>query len=61
VRFESRDLGENTVKVVMENNDYPLDHFRGLFYEWMLYFGLTGAVIGQETDPNRYEYVMRWD
>lgn len=60
VRFEAADLGGRGVRVTMENNDYPIEHFRGLFHEWMNDFGLRGEVAARETGPGRYEYVMRW-
>lgn len=33
VQFFSHDTGPNSVQVIMKNNDYPLDHFKGLFME----------------------------
>lgn len=60
VRFSSEDLGPKAVRVAMENNDYPIDHFRGLFYEWMSYAGLSGTVDAEETAPGRFEYMMKW-
>ncbi len=60
VRFTATELGTHSVLVVMENNDYPIDHFRGLFAEWMIFSGLTGTVEAKETSPNRYEYTMTW-
>lgn len=60
VDFESEALGPKTVRVAMENADYPLEHFQGLFHEWMEYFGLTGTVDAKETAPGRYEYTMKW-
>lgn len=61
VRFTTTQLGPNAVRVVMENNDYPIDHFKGLFHEWMLFFGLRGHVIASETAADRYEYVLQWE
>jgi uncharacterized protein (TIGR02265 family) len=61
VRFQSEDLGPTAHRVIMENNDYPIDHFRGLFYEWMHYFGLKGDVQANESHPGRYEYTMYWE
>jgi len=49
-----------TIKGIMENNDYPLDHFRGLFFEWLLFAGSTGTVAGRETAPRRFEYIIAW-
>ncbi|MBI4137051.1 DUF2378 family protein [Candidatus Roizmanbacteria bacterium] len=60
VGFESKDLGEKSVKIIMHNNDYPIDHFRGLFHAWMEYSGLTGTVSAEQTD-HRYEYTITWN
>ena len=60
VRFFSEERGPKEVVVMMENNDYPIEHFRGLFQEWMDFSGLTGTVESKEIAPNRYEYIMRW-
>lgn len=61
VRFRSEDLGGNSVRLVMENNDYPLEHFQGLFQEWLEHFGLRGIVEAKVTGPLRYEYVLTWE
>lgn len=60
VRFESVDTGKNSVQVIMYNNDYPVEHFQGLFYEWMIFFGLSGQVDAKKRDDDAYEYTMRW-
>lgn len=60
--FSTELLGDNAVKVIMENNDYHIDHFRGLFYEWALFWGLSNPdVIATETAPKRFEYVIMWE
>lgn len=59
VRFHSKDLGGNAVEVIMENNDYPLEHFGGLFQAWMNYSGLQGK-IDKKQEGNTYIYTMRW-
>jgi|SRR3989338_7605559 len=63
IKFSSYDLGGNNVKVMMENNDYPLDHFRGLFQAWMEYAGLKGKVVGKinKSKSSTYEYIMTWE
>ncbi|OGK18391.1 hypothetical protein A3G67_03825 [Candidatus Roizmanbacteria bacterium RIFCSPLOWO2_12_FULL_40_12] len=60
VRFVSEDLGEKAVKVIMENNDYPIEHFGGLFYEWMLFAGYEGTVEQQSIGSDKYAYIMKW-
>jgi len=61
VEFDANDLGVNAVAITMKNNDYPLDHFRGLFTEWLEFSGKKGSVIAKETEPNIYQYTMRWE
>ncbi|MBI3486318.1 DUF2378 family protein [Candidatus Daviesbacteria bacterium] len=60
VKFSSEELGPKQARVIMENNDYPIDHFRGLFQEWMDYSGLTGVVKGKLRKDGSYEYLMTW-
>lgn len=59
VTFTAVDLGENSVKVIMKNNDYPLAHFQGLLQEWMNYSELHGNVEAVKRD-DAYEYTMKW-
>ena len=61
VKFSSVELSGNSVKVVMQNNDYPIDHFKGLFQEWMNYAGLTGSIEARISEDNAYEYIMIWN
>lgn len=59
--FTAHDGGDRRVVITMENNDYPIDHFRGFFHELMLDWGLKEPhVIGEETAPRRYEYSVSW-
>ncbi|HEY3250367.1 MAG TPA: DUF2378 family protein [Ignavibacteria bacterium] len=60
VEFSSEEMGEKSIKVIMKNNDYPIEHFRGLFTEWMEFSGLTGTVDAKQIPPNTYEYIMKW-
>lgn len=60
VGFQATQLAPKTLKLVMDNADYPLDHFKGFFQEWMRDYGLVGTCIGQATAERRYEYVMTW-
>lgn len=61
VKFSSREVSEKSVEVTMENNDYPLDHFRGLFYEWMIFSGNKGTVTGEKIDETTYRYILSWE
>ena len=60
IKFYSEDIGENAVKVTMQNADYPIEHFSGLLSEWMNYSGIKGDVLTNKLSENTYEYVMRW-
>jgi uncharacterized protein (TIGR02265 family) len=60
VRFEAQELAPKTLKLAMDNADYPLDHFKGFFQAWMGDYGLHGTVVGQAVTPRRYDYVMTW-
>lgn len=60
IRFSSVEEGPTRVIVRMENADYPIDHFRGLFQEWMLYSGAAGTVEARRIDRGIYEYRMEW-
>lgn len=61
VTFETHEIGPRAVRIVMGNNDYPLDHFRGLFHEWMHYFGMKGEVRASLTSHGLYEYEAIWE
>lgn len=56
----TEELGEKKLKLRMENADYPADHFRGLLFEWMKFFGLTGTVTVKIVSPGVYEYTLEW-
>jgi uncharacterized protein (TIGR02265 family) len=60
VHFDSKDLGGNGVEVIMKNNDYPLEHFIGLFQAWMDFSGLHGKVTGEKVEDT-YVYTMHWE
>ncbi len=60
VRFSSVEIGPTTVKIIMENNDYPLEHFKGLFFEWISFAGYEGNVIARQLSPDKYEYLVVW-
>ncbi len=61
VMFSSRDLGERTVRITLENNDYPLEHFQGFFEEWLSSAKLSGYVEAYARSDNVYEYLITWN
>ncbi|MES2007184.1 MAG: DUF2378 family protein [Patescibacteria group bacterium] len=61
VRFFSEDVGEKTVRLILENNDYPLEHFQGFFEAWLGYGGLKGEVVATDAGGNRYIYTVHWE
>jgi uncharacterized protein (TIGR02265 family) len=60
IKFSTEDVGTNKIKVIMENNDYPLEHFRGLFYEWLHFAGSIGTVEGKQITSDTFEYTITW-
>lgn len=61
VDFESKELGEKKVQVIMRNNDYHIDHFKGLFTAWMKYSNLSGTVTPSDLGNGVYQYVIEWN
>lgn len=60
VRFISEERGQGNIRIVMENNDYPLDHFAGFFQAALEYGNLEGTVTAQDMGNQRYSYEIRW-
>jgi hypothetical protein len=60
VKFSAKALGKNSVKVIMENNDYPIEHFQGFFQAWMEFSGHKGKVDGLKISDTEFEYKMNW-
>lgn len=60
VKFSTREIRPNCAEVILENNDYPLDHFRGLFHEWLEFSGQKGSVTAAVVPPNKYVYTVEW-
>jgi uncharacterized protein (TIGR02265 family) len=61
VGFEVDEPGPGALRIVMINGGYPLDHFRGLFTEWMTDFGFDGKIVAQQPSPERQEFLLQWD
>jgi uncharacterized protein (TIGR02265 family) len=60
VQFRVEDLGPHALLLTMENADYPLEHFQGLFQEWMDFFEVQGSVHATVHPDGRFEYRMEW-
>ncbi len=58
--FSATDLGPNSVRVCIRNCAYPLEHFHGIFSEWMSCCGIRGAVETEKLGVREYSYLMRW-
>lgn len=56
--FISEDLGGEKIKITMEGGAYPLDHFKGLWWEWCDYFGYKAKVGALQLAPEKYEYIV---
>ncbi len=61
IEFITQDMGGNTVKITMFNNDYPIEHFKGFFEEWLSSFDLKPRVEAAAHTRGRYEYTMSWE
>lgn len=61
ITFTSSDLGERKVKIIMQGGHYPLDHFKGLWWEWLHFSGMTPSVEATQLGPETYEYVLSWE
>jgi len=52
---------DSMISICMDNSDYPLEHFRGLFFEWMVFWDMPSpSVEATENAPGAYEYTLRW-
>ncbi|HVN26042.1 MAG TPA: TIGR02265 family protein [Candidatus Paceibacterota bacterium] len=60
VKFSSEDLGPSSVRLMMRNADYPLDHFNGFLAGWMSYCGLRGTIEAQEPESRVRIYTIAW-
>lgn len=60
VHFDSRAIGPAAVEISMSNNDYPIEHFRGLFYEWIIYSGFRPTVTATAGPNGSYIYTISW-
>lgn len=61
VRFILEERGPGYVRLIMENNDYPIDHFAGFFQAAAKYGGLKeGTVTAEDLGNRRYAYDIRW-
>lgn len=60
VEFASEDMGEESVKITLFNNEYPIRHFQGFFQEWLHAFGLDGKVLATSLSHDRYECLLSW-
>ena len=61
ITFHSQDIGERSVRITMENNDYPLEHFQGFFDAWLTSSGVSGNVEAYARSENIYEYLISWN
>jgi hypothetical protein len=61
VKFTADDLGLQKVRITAVNNDYPLEHFKGFFEEWIKTVGFSGRVNAKLQPRGVYEYVISWE
>lgn len=60
VNFRAEELGEKEIRIIMENADYPIEHFNGLLSEWMAFSGISGKVESDQLSRNAYAYLLKW-
>jgi uncharacterized protein (TIGR02265 family) len=60
VEFVSEDVAERSVRIMLRNNDYPIEHFQGFFEEWLKQSGVSGYVEAYRRSDSAYEYVIAW-
>jgi uncharacterized protein (TIGR02265 family) len=61
IEFIPEELGDRSVRIIMKNNDYAIDHFKGFFEAWMESSGLHGSVTASDKKESGYEYVLLWE
>lgn len=60
LEFSVKGLSKNQVRIEMSNINYPIDHFSGLFYEWMVFWKLNGKIESKAESNFSYEYLISW-
>ncbi len=60
VHFRSDDLGKRASRIIMKGADYPPEHFKGFFEEWLIFSGLYGTVDFERRAGRTYIYTIRW-
>ncbi len=60
IEFVSEDMGPQTVRITMFNNDYPVEHFQGFFEQWLHSAHVEGNVEAAADTRGRYEYTITW-
>jgi hypothetical protein len=57
--FKSKKISDGKLKIIMSNNDYPIEHFHGLFDEWVKHWNLKNAKVEANViNNNKYEYLI---
>ncbi len=60
ISFQGSDAGPQAVKIVMDNTDYPLQHFRGFFAAWIEHGNLRGDVAARQEGDRMHVYDISW-
>lgn len=61
VSVKSKEIDQKRVKIWFENSGYPLNHMRGVLYEWLVQWGYNGEVKARKISPNILEYIVKWE
>jgi uncharacterized protein (TIGR02265 family) len=60
ITFSSQANGKDSVVITIRGGHYPLAHFQGLYYEWIISLGYEADVQAKQVDPTTYEYTLHW-
>lgn len=60
ISFHGSDTGAQSVRIVMDDTDYPLQHFRGFFAAWIERGNLHGVVEARQEGDRMHVYDISW-
>ncbi len=60
LEFSVTGISKNKVKIEVSNMNYPMEHFSGLFHEWMQFWKLKGRIDAEKKSNISCEYLISW-
>lgn len=58
ITFDTQDQGDGTIRIILTGGQYPLDHFRGLFWQWLKQGGYEPTIAARQIGSEQYEYLI---